>query len=218
MDSEGKRTIDVLLHSLPEVELKTLFSPEHGILGVKDTTKIGNDVDPSTQLPVIGLYGAKPEQRRPSLQSLKDLDAVVIDLQDVGVRFFTYETVVGYFLEAAAQARVEIILLDRPNPNGGVAVQGPVSDVGAESYNNYMPMPVRNGLTLGELALYFNSERQIPSATSPNIQVPIRAQLTVVPMQNWKRSEFFDETGLKWINPSPNLKSPTATTLYRRLG
>jgi uncharacterized protein YbbC (DUF1343 family) len=109
-------------------------------------------------------------------------------------------------------------VLDRPNPNGGIAVQGPVSDAGAESYTNYMPMPVRNGLTLGELALYFNSERQIPSATSPNIQVPIRAQLTVVPMQNWRRTEFFDETGLKWINPSPNLKSPAAATLYPGIG
>ncbi len=218
LDREGKRTIDVLLHSIPEVELKTLFSPEHGILGVKDTTKIGNDIDPTTQLPVLGLYGAKPEQRRPSLESLKNLDAVVIDLQDVGVRFFTYETVVGYFLEAAAQAHIEIILLDRPNPNGGVAVQGPVSDEGAESYNNYMPMPVRNGMTLGELALYFNSERLLASGASPNIRVPIRAQLTVVSMKNWTRREFFDETGLKWTNPSPNLRSPMAATLYPAVG
>jgi SSS family transporter len=218
LDREGKRTIDVLLHSIPEVELKTLFSPEHGLLGVKDTTKIGNDVDPLTQLPVLSLYGAKPEQRRPSLESLKDLDAVVIDLQDVGVRFYTYEAVVGYFLEAAAQAHIEIILLDRPNPNGGIAVQGPVSDAGAESYNNYMQMPVRNGMTLGELALYFNSEHRVSSTTSPNIQVPIRAQLTVVPMQNWKRSDFFDETGLTWTNPSPNLRSPAAATLYPGIG
>jgi SSS family transporter len=218
LDSEGRRTIDVLLHSTPEVELKTLFSPEHGLLGVKDTTKIGNDVDPSTRLPVLSLYGVKPEQRRPSLESLKDLDAVVIDLQDVGVRFFTYEVVVGYFLEAAAQAHIEIILLDRPNPNGGIAVQGPVSDAGSESYNNYMPMPVRNGMTLGELALYFNNERRIPSVTSPNIQVPIRAQLTVVPMQHWERKDFFDETGLTWTNPSPNLRSPTAATLYPGVG
>ena len=218
VDREGRRTIDILRHSIPEVELKTLFSPEHGILGLKDTTKIGNDVDPSTQLPVISLYGAKPEQRRPSPEALKDLDAVVIDLQDVGVRFYTYEAVVGYFLEAAAQAHIEIILLDRPNPIGGVAVQGPFSDAGAESYTNYMPMPVRNGLTLGELALYFNSERRLPSAVSPNIQVPIRAQLTVVAMQNWRRRDFFDETGLKWTNPSPNLRSPAAAMLYPALG
>ena len=181
-------------------------------MGVKDTTKIGDDVDPATQLPVAEPLRGEAEQRRPSMESLKNLDAVVIDLQDAGVRFYTYETVVGYFLEAAAQAHIEIIVLDRPNPIGGVAVQGPVSDDGAESYTNYMPMPVRNGMTLGELALYFNSERLLPSATSPNIQVPIRAQLTVVPMQNWTRQEFFDETGLKWTNPSPNLRSPAAAT------
>ncbi len=218
LDREGKRTIDVLLHSIPEVELKTLFSPEHGLLGVKDTTKIGNDIDPSTQLPVLSLYGTKPEQRRPSLESLKGLDAVVIDLQDVGVRFYTYEAVVGYFLEAAAQAHIEIIVLDRPNPIGGLAVQGPVSDVGVESYNDYMPMPVRNGMTLGELARYFNSERRVASVTSPNIQVPIQASLTVVPMQDWERREFFDETGLTWTNPSPNLRSPAAAMLYPGIG
>jgi uncharacterized protein YbbC (DUF1343 family) len=218
LDREGRRTIDILQHSLPDIQLKTLFSPEHGLLGVKDTTKLGNDIDPATQLPVISLYGAKPEQRRPSQESLKDLDAVVIDLQDVGVRFFTYEVVVGYFLEAAAQAHIEIILLDRPNPIGGLAIEGPVSDVGAESYNNYMPMPVRNGMTLGELALYFNSERQITSATSPNIHVPIRAQLTVIAMRNWKRTYFFDDTGLKWTNPSPNLRSFTAAILYPAIG
>jgi SSS family transporter len=218
LDREGRRTIDLLQHSLPEVELKTLFSPEHGLLGTKDTVKIANDVDPATKLPILSLYGAKPEQRRPSLESLKDLDAVAIDLQDVGVRFYTYEALVGYFLEAAAQAHIEIILLDRPNPNGGIAVQGPISDAGAESYNNYMPMPVRNGMTLGELALYFNSERRIPGPTSPNILVPIHAQLIVVPMLNWSRAQYFDETGLKWTNPSPNLRTPTAATLYPAVG
>jgi SSS family transporter len=218
LDREGRRTIDILSHSIPEVEFKTLFSPEHGIFGTKDTTKIGNEVDPATQLPVISLYGAKEEQRRPSPAVLKDLDAVVIDLQDAGVRFYTYEAVVGYFLEAAAKAHIEIILLDRPNPINGVDVQGPVSDAGAESYTDYMPMPVRHGLTLGELALYFNTERRLPGPTSPNIQVPIKAQLTVVPMQNWRRSDYFDETHLPWTNPSPNLRSPRAATLYPGIG
>jgi uncharacterized protein YbbC (DUF1343 family) len=139
---------------------------------------------------------------------------VIIDLQDAGVRFYTYETVVGYFLEAAAQAHIEVVVLDRPDPIGGVEVQGPVSDAGAESYTDYMPLPVRHGLTLGELALYFNSERRLPSTTSANIQMPIKAQLTVVPMQNWKRVDYFDQTGLAWINPSPNLRSLTAATLY----
>jgi len=214
LDREGRRTIDILAHSVPEVELKTIFTPEHGLLGVKDTMKIGNEVDSATHLPVISLYGAKEEQRRPSLESLKNLDAVVIDLQDAGVRFYTYETVVGYFLEAAAQAHIEIILLDRPNPIGGVAVQGPVSDNGVESYVDYMPLPVRHGLTLGELALYFNSERLLPSLGSPNIRVPIRAQLTVIAMQNWSRPQYYDDTGLPWIDPSPNLRSVAANTVY----
>jgi SSS family transporter len=214
VDREGRRTIDVLLHSLPEVELKTLFTPEHGLFGAKDSTKIGQESDAATHLPVIGLYGAKDEQRRPQPDSLKPLDAVVIDLQDAGVRFYTYETVVGYFLEAAAQAHIEIIVLDRPNPIGGVAVQGPVSDNGAESYTDYMPLPIRHGMTLGELALYFNSERLLPTGTSPNVRAPIRAQLTVVAMQNWSRNQYFDETGLKWINPSPNLRSAAANVVY----
>ena len=214
LDREGRRTIDVLQHSIPEVELTTLFSPEHGLLGVKDITKIGNDVDPPTHLPVISLYGVKEEQRRPSPEALKNLDAVVIDLQDAGVRFYTYETVMGYFLEAAAQAHIEVIVLDRPNPIGGVAVEGPVSDNGAESYTNYMPLPVRHGMTLGELALYFNKEKLIPSGISPNVQAPIQALLTVVPMQHWTRSQYFDDTRLPWTNPSPNLRSLAAAVLY----
>jgi uncharacterized protein YbbC (DUF1343 family)/CubicO group peptidase (beta-lactamase class C family) len=218
VDREGRRTIDILNKSIPEVELKKLFSPEHGLFGAKDSTKIGNESDSATHLPVISLYGAKDEQRRPSPDALKDLDAVVIDLQDAGVRFYTYETVVGYFLEAAARAHIEIIVLDRPDLINGVDVQGPVSDAGAESYTDYMPVPVRHGLTLGELALYFNSERRLPNPTSANIQAPIKAQLTVVPIQNWRRSEYFDETRLPWTNPSPNLRNLTAATLYPGLG
>jgi uncharacterized protein YbbC (DUF1343 family)/CubicO group peptidase (beta-lactamase class C family) len=214
VDREGRRTIDVLLHSIPEVEVKTLFSPEHGLFGAKDSTKIGEEVDAATHLPVVSLYGAKEEQRRPSLESLKNLDAVVIDLQDAGVRFYTYQTVVGYFLEAAAKAQIEIIVLDRPNPIGGVAMQGPVSDNGVEAYTDYMPLPIREGMTLGELALYFNGERLVASTTSPNVRVPIRAQLTVVAMRNWARQEYFDDTGLRWINPSPNLRSAAANVVY----
>jgi SSS family transporter len=214
VDREGRRTIDVLMHSIPEVQVKTLFSPEHGLFGVKDTTKLGEEVDAVTHLPVVSLYGAKDEQRRPSMEALKNLDAVVIDLQDAGVRFYTYQTVVGYFLEAASQAHIEIIVLDRPNPIGGVAVQGPVSDNGVESYTDYMPLPIREGMTLGELALYFNGERLLASETSPNVRVPIRAQLTVVAMRNWAREQYFDNTGLKWINPSPNLRSAAANVVY----
>ncbi|HEY6412060.1 MAG TPA: sodium/solute symporter, partial [Edaphobacter sp.] len=133
LDRSGHRTIDILFHSLPQIELKTLFSPEHGILGAKDTARVANDADPTTHLPVISLYGPKDSDKRPTPESLKDLDAIVIDLQDAGVRFYTYETVVGYFLEAAAKEKtaghnLEIIVLDRPNPINGIAVQGPVSD------------------------------------------------------------------------------------------
>lgn len=222
-----RRTVDILYNdaakAVPGLKLTTLFSPEHGLFGLKDTTNIPNDTDPTTHLPIISLYGAKPEQRHPNPDSLKNLDAVVIDLQDAGVRFYTYETVTGYFLEAAAHQRalghnLEIIILDRPNPIGGTQVQGPVSDAGAESYIDYMPLPVRHGLTLGELALYFNSERMLPNATNPNIQAPIKALLTVVQMQNWHRADYFDNTHLPWTNPSPNLRTLDAATLYPGLG
>ncbi len=223
LDSTGHRTIDILYHSIPQVELKTLFSPEHGIFGAKDTARVSNDTDPTTHLPVISLYGPKNSDRRPTHESLKDLDAVVIDIQDAGVRFYTYESVVGYFLEAAAKEKaighnLEIILLDRPNPINGIAVQGPVSDPGRESYINYMPLPLRHGLTLGELARYINGEHRHPAATSPNVQLPLNATLTVVPMQHWTRSQFFDDTRLPWTNPSPNLRNVTAATLYPGLG
>jgi SSS family transporter len=219
LDSSGHRTIDILNHSIPQVELKTLFSPEHGILGAKDTAHIANDTDPITHLPVISLYGPKDSDRRPTTEALKDLDAVVIDLQDAGVRFYTYESVVGYFLEAAAKEKaaghnLEIILLDRPNPINGIAVQGPVSDSGRESYINYMPLPIRHGLTLGELARYINGENRHPASTSPNVQLPLNATLSVVPMQHWNRTQFFDDTRLPWTNPSPNLRSLTAAILY----
>ncbi len=223
LDSEGRRTIDVLAtdaaKQVPGLTFTTLFSPEHGIFGKQDTTDISAEIDPTTHITVTSLYGAKAEQRHPQHDQLKDLDAVIIDLQDAGVRFYTYEAVTGYFLEAAAAERklghsVEIIVLDRPNIIGGEQVQGPVSDEGHDSYTNYMPLPVRHGLTLGELARYINSERRLPASTSPNIQVPLEAQLTVVPIQGWHRAEYFDDTHLPWTNPSPNLRSVTAATLY----
>jgi SSS family transporter len=218
INSQRRRTIDILhtdAHkAIPGLTLTTLFSPEHGVFGAKDSTNIGDEIDPTTHLHVLSLYGPKPEDKRPKDEDLKKLDAVVIDLQDVGVRFYTYETAVGYFLEAAAQNHIEVIVLDRPNVIGGEKVQGPVSDVGHESYTGYMPLPVRHGMTMGELARYFNGEHRIVSPLSPNVAVPINAQLTVVPMQNWSRSDYFDQTGLPWVNPSPNLRNVAASTLY----
>jgi uncharacterized protein YbbC (DUF1343 family) len=214
LDAQGRRTIDVLHAAGGGIELVKLFSPEHGLFGAKDSTEIGQQTDPATHLPVIGLYGAKDADRRPKPEELKDLDAIVIDLQDAGVRFYTYETVVGYFLEAAACEKtsaheLEVMVLDRPALIGGAAVQGPVSDTAA-SYINYMPEPLRNGMTLGELAQYMRAEHPGSCAA--------RAQLTVVPMQNWRRDEFFDQTGIPWVNPSPNLRSVAEAVLYPGLG
>lgn len=205
---QGKRTIDVLTTDLPKsipgARLTTLFSPEHGIAGVEDKEGIGNAVDRATGLPVVSLYGAKPEDRRPKISDLEKLDAVVIDLQDAGVRFYTYESVVGYFLEAAAQApnHPAILVLDRPALISGVVVNGPVSDAGTERYVNYMQEPTQQGLTLGEFARYVQQQK--------HLQVP----LVVVPLSNYQRGLWYDQTGLPWVNPSPNLQTQQAASLY----
>ena len=201
VDSEGRRTIDVLAHA-PGISLDAIFSPEHGVTGALDTTDIGNTKDAVTGVAVYSVYGASDATRRPVVEDLKKLDVVVIDLQDAGTRFYTYETTVGYFLEAAAKADIEVIVLDRPNPITGSFVQGPVSDEGRESFTNYFPVPVRHGMTLGELAKMFNAERKIG------------ARLEVVAMQGWQRGDWFDSTGLGWVNPSPNLRSLTEAALY----
>lgn len=210
VDGQGRRTIDVLFRDAPQavpgLALTALFSPEHGISGSVDQPDVPNAVEAATGLPVISLYGATDAQRRPSLDTLRTLDVVVIDLQDVGVRFYTYETVVGYFLEAAALTGTEIVVLDRPNPISGSFVQGPLSDPGKGSYVDFMPIPVRHGMTLGELARFFNEQRRL------------HAQLTVVAMQGWQRGDWFDSTGLTWINPSPNLRDLEEATLYPALG
>jgi uncharacterized protein YbbC (DUF1343 family) len=210
VDANGHRTIDVLFHdapqSIPGLALTTLFSPEHGIAGALDQPGVPSTVDAATNLPVVSLYGATDAQRRPSLDTLGSLDAVVIDLQDAGVRFYTYETVVGYFLEAAAKTGTMIVVLDRPNPITGSFVQGPLSDPGKESYIDYMPIPVRHGMTLGELARFFNQQRNL------------NAPLTVVAMQGWQRGDWYDSTNLTWINPSPNLRDLEEATLYPALG
>ena len=215
LDANGRRTIDILSTDLPKIipaaKLTTIFSPEHGIFGKQDTTSFGPETDPTTGLRVTSLYGPKDSDKRPSHDQLKDLDAVVIDLQDAGVRTYTYEAVTGYFLEAAALEKsqynhtLNIVVLDRPNPIGGVAAQGPVSDPGHENYTDYGQIPVRHGMTLGELARFYNATKHFD------------APLTVVAMQHWTRSEFYDQTGLPWVNPSPNLHNLTATILLPAL-
>ena len=201
VDSQGRRTIDVLAQA-PGISLDAIFSPEHGVTGELDTTDVANTKDAVTSIPVYSVYGAKDAQRRPSIDVLKTLDAVVFDVHDVGSHFYTYEATLGYFLEAAAKADIEIMVLDRPNPITGSFVQGAIPDPGHESFVNYFPVPARHGMTMGELAKMFNTERNI------------NARLTVIPMDGWMRGDWYDATGLPWVNPSPNMRSLSEATLY----
>ncbi|HXP41610.1 MAG TPA: serine hydrolase [Candidatus Acidoferrales bacterium] len=205
VDADGRRIVDVLAQA-PGVSLDAIFSPEHGVTGTLDTLKVSNSTDAATGIPVYSVYGGKDAARRPSADVMKQLEAVVFDIQDAGVRFYTYETTLGYFLEAAASAGVEVIVLDRPDPITGSFVQGPVSDAGRESFTNYGTVPVRQGMTLGELAKMYNAERNI------------NAKLTVVAMEGWQRGDWFDSTGLAWVSPSPNLRSVTEAGLYPGVG
>ncbi|HMD50315.1 MAG TPA: DUF1343 domain-containing protein, partial [Bryobacteraceae bacterium] len=205
LDATGRRTIDVLA-GVPGISLDAIFSPEHGVTGTLDTTDVKNDKDQSTGIAVYSVYGGKDSLRRPPIDILRRLDAVVIDLADAGVRFYTYETTMGYFLEAAAKAGIEVVVLDRPNPITGSFVEGPVSEDGRESFTDYFPEPVRHGMTMGELATMFNAERQIG------------ARLQVVRMDGWQRGDWFDSTGVAWVNPSPNLRDLNQATLYSGVG
>ncbi len=205
LDSRGTRTVDVLAHA-PGVKLTAIFSPEHGIAGQLDTTDINGSQDAATGVPVYSVYGEGDAKRRPTEAELAEVDALVFDIADVGVRFYTYETTMGYFLEAAAKAKKPIFILDRPNPIGGVLVQGPVADAGRESFVAYGQTPIRHGMTMGELAKMFNAERGI------------NAKLIVVAMEGWMRGDWFDSTGALWVNPSPNMRSLIEAMLYPGIG
>lgn len=209
-DSSGRRTIDVLSHA-PGLKLEAIFTPEHGLTGTLDTTDIPHATDSATGLPVYSVYGATYAARRPDPRIIGTLDVVVFDLQDVGIRFYTYAATLGYFLEAAAAAGKPIVVLDRPNPITGVHVEGPLSDptlcaTDACRFVNYHSLPVRHGMTIGELARLFNRERAI------------HARLTVVALEGWQRRDWFDRSGTAWISPSPNLPTLTAAALYGAVG
>src|SRR5204862_2061179 len=150
------------------------------------------------------LYG---ETRRPTAEMLAGLDAIVIDLQDIGTRFYTYMTTTAYVLEEAASRKLKVFVLDRPNPIGGVQIEGPALDPAGVGFTGYFPqMPIRHGMTIGELARLFNGEKKIG------------ADLTVISMKNWRRDEWFDETSLEWVNPSPNMRNLYEATLYPGIG
>jgi uncharacterized protein YbbC (DUF1343 family)/CubicO group peptidase (beta-lactamase class C family) len=200
--ASGGTTIDAL-HKAPGVQLVALFSPEHGIRGVLDEN-VPSSRDEQTGLPIHSLYG---DTRRPTNAMLAGLDAIVIDLQDVGVRFYTYAATMGYVMEEAAKRKIEVVVLDRPNPVNGWQIEGPSADAAHEGFIAYLPaMPIRHGMTLGELARLFNAERKIG------------ASLTVVPVEHWRRDLWYDQTGLTWINPSPNMRNLNQAALYPGIG
>jgi uncharacterized protein YbbC (DUF1343 family)/CubicO group peptidase (beta-lactamase class C family) len=201
IDSEGRSNIDLLLHA-PGVKLAAIFSPEHGLAGTADS-EVASTVDPRTKLPIYSLYG---ETRRPTDKMLEGLDALVFDIQDVGVRFYTYSATLGYSLEAAGQKGIPIYVLDRPNPITGFYVEGPVLDPDLRSFVGYFQLPVRHGMTFGELAEMFNQEKKLA------------AKLHVIKMRGWERTEWLDDTGSQWINPSPNLRNLMEVTLYPGVG
>ena len=201
-DLNGKPTIDVLSEA-KNVKLVSLFSPEHGIRGELDQEKINDSKDEKTGLPVYSLYG---ETRRPKPEQLKDLDAIVYDIQDIGTRFYTYTATLRNVMEEAANQRKPIYVLDRPNPINGVSVEGPLADEDKLSFIAAHTVPVRYGMTIGEFAQMMNAERKIG------------ADLRVIKMENWSRSMWFDQTGQTWINPSPNMRSLTEATLYPGIG
>lgn len=197
VDFQGRSTIDVLTHA-PGVQVVALFSPEHGLAGNSDE-RLSSSKDRATGLPVFSLYG---ETQRPTDQMLAGIDALVFDVQDAGVRFYTYTTTMAYCMEEAAKRNIAFFVLDRPNPLGGEIVEGPMLDADKTAFTAYFPLPVRYGLTIGELAQFFNAENHI------------HADLHVIAMKNWHRNYFYESTGLRWIPPSPNLRTLKGAILY----
>jgi uncharacterized protein YbbC (DUF1343 family) len=197
LDSQGRSTIEALAHAT-NVKLVALFSPEHGIAGHADE-KIATSKDASTGLPIYSLYG---DHLRPTDEMLAGLDALVFDVQDAGVRFYTYTTTMAYCMEEAAKHNIAFFVLDRPNPLGGEIVEGPMLDPDKTSFVAYYPLPIRYGLTIGELAQLFNSENHI------------NADLHVIQLKNWHRNLFFESTSLRWVPPSPNLRTLKGSLLY----
>jgi uncharacterized protein YbbC (DUF1343 family)/CubicO group peptidase (beta-lactamase class C family) len=205
---DGQPTID-LLFKAPDVKLVALFSPEHGIRGVLDAD-VPAEKDERTGLPIHSLF-YKGGTGRPPAGTLDGIDTLVIDLQDIGARFYTYQLAMGYLMEEAAKHKIAVVVLDRPNPVNGWQIEGPSSrePKAGESPNTfiaYLSMPVRHGMTMGELAKLYNEERKI------------NADLTVVAMENWRRDYWYDETALAWVNPSPNMRNLNQATLYPGIG
>jgi uncharacterized protein YbbC (DUF1343 family)/CubicO group peptidase (beta-lactamase class C family) len=202
VDSKYVTTIE-RLHNAKNLKLVALFSPEHGIRGALDQAKIGDSIDEQTGIPVYSLYG---ENHKPSEEQLAKIDVLAFDIQDVGARFYTYPSTMCLALEAAGKASKEFVVLDRPNPIDGVTVEGPLLDEGRESFVGLQRLPIRHGLTVGEIATMFAKERKL------------EVKLTVVKMDGWQRGMYLFDTGLFWLNPSPNMRSLEAALLYPGVG
>jgi len=201
IDSQGRRAVD-LLAAAPQVKLKALFSPEHGITGLVDAN-VPHSRDAATGLAIWSLYGPG---RRPSPEQLSGIDTLVFDIQDVGVRYYTYLTTLVYALEEGGRRGIQVVVLDRPNPITGSVVEGPLMDPDMRSFTAPHTIPVRTGMTMGEFAQMVVAERKLP------------VKLTVIPLENWQRNQWFDETGLTWVNPSPNIRNQTQALLYSGVG
>lgn len=214
---DGRRAIDLLARA-PGLRLTAIFTPEHGLTGTRDDANIESGKDDATGIPIYSLYRSSqpqtvqavqgqpvPERRqfRPTPEMLKNVDALVFDIQDIGARFYTYATTLGYMMEEAAKAKLPIYVLDRPNPINGVAVEGPALDEKYVSFVGYLRgMPIRHGMTVGEVARMFNNEQKLG------------ADVRVIRMEGWRREHWLDETGLPWLNPSPNMRSLVQAILY----
>jgi uncharacterized protein YbbC (DUF1343 family) len=198
LSREGKRNIDLMLAA--GVKIAALFSPEHGISGMEDDPDVPNSKDSASGLPVFSLFQGSTKRMTPAM--LDGVDALVFDIQDAGARFYTYSCTMLYSMQEAAKKRLPFFLLDRPNPITGVHVEGPMLDRDLESFVGCLEIPVRHGMTFGELANMANAEGRLG------------LDLRVIPMRGWERGDWFDSTGLAWVNPSPNLRSLNAALLY----
>ncbi|GAB4235717.1 MAG: DUF1343 domain-containing protein [Acidobacteriota bacterium] len=200
VDSRLRSTVDVLAGH-PRVSLRALFGPQHGLWGETQDNMIewSDFEDPARRLPVYSLYG---ETRKPTPRMLEDLDTLVVDLQDVGARYYTFIWTLALVMEAAGELGVEVVVLDRPNPLNGTALEGPVLDPGYSSFVGLLPIPVRHGMTIAELALLFRHH------------FGIECELHVVPMRGWRREYYWDDTGLAWVPPSPNMPYPGTALVY----
>ena len=202
IDRSGNSTIQ-LLHDSTGVKLMAVFSPEHGLFGKLDIEDIADSKESGTGVQVFSLYGAT---RVPTSEMLAGIDTLVFDIQDIGTRFYTFISTMGEAMQAAANHDVRFVVLDRPNPINGLTVSGPVLDDGLQSFVGFHLLPIRHGMTVGELALMINSELQLG------------LELEIIELEGWKRSDYFDVTGLKWVNPSPNMRNLTEAILYPGIG